>query len=94
MCQLFLPDWLRPVAEDDTLAMCKFCHSTMQAHLSSLIGHTKGKKHLANMKAMAPTHSIADVLRPRLPEPRHVTELKLAVFIAGNYFILLCSEYI
>jgi hypothetical protein len=42
--QCCIVEWLKPVVGDDSKAMCQFCRTAMSAHLSSLIGHTGGKK--------------------------------------------------
>jgi hypothetical protein len=78
--------WLKPVVGDDTKAMCKFCRSTMNAHLSSLISHTEGKKHIDNAKAMGTSKpgTIASAFQPKLPDPIKISELKLAAFIAEH----------
>ncbi len=79
-------EWLKPVIGDDNSAMCKFCRTPMQAHLSSLLGHSQGKKHKSNVKAMGTSSSgtITDSFKPKLPDPKHLTELRLAVFIAEH----------
>lgn len=68
---------------DHSLALCTVCKTTMKAHLSSIVSHGTGKKHMDMAKALAPTMPIAELLKQKLPDPQHVSELKLAVHIAG-----------
>ena len=82
--QCCIAERLKPVVGDDSQAMCKFCRTTTNAHLSSLTGHTGGKKHIANVKAMAPTATLTGTLKSKQPDPRRVSELKVAVFITGD----------
>ena len=76
-------DWLKPVVGDDKAAMCKFCRVTMKAHVSSLLSHASTKKHEGFVKSMGSASTITNVLKPKNPDPQHISELKLAAYIAG-----------
>lgn len=59
--------------------------------MSSLVAHAATKKHDGFAKSMGSTVTIMDALKPKTVEPQHVSELKLAVYIAG--IGLLFSQY-
>ena len=91
MLLIYCIGWLKPVVGDETMAMCIVCKTTMKAHLSSIVGHSIGKKHCELLKTMVPTASITELLQPRRPDPQHLMELKLAVYVTGNVLLTVNS---
>ena len=79
-----LKDWVRPVAGNDKVALCRFCKTTIRAHHRDLLDHAKTKKHADNAKPFSQGRTLFDFgCSTKVSDNgTKIAELKLAAHIA------------
>lgn len=78
-----LKDWIRPVAGDDSKAVCRYCKSEIRAHHADLLQHASTDKHKRNARPFSSTR-LTDIgfTVSKSSSTVQKAELQLASYIA------------
>lgn len=79
-----LKEWILSVVGDETVASCKFCRTTIRAHHTDLVSHSKTEKHKKNATPFSNMRTLfqTGVSKIKASNTIKANELKLAVHIA------------
>lgn len=82
--------WLEPLENDKLKAKCKACNQIMGAKKSDLVNHSKSKRHVTNVKAIANVETLDNTF-----QSQEACDLeKRQIFACLRYSLLVVSHYI